>query len=306
MSKTNRASMPVEMVVSLWFLVIGSLLLVASCSIETVDAGHVAVGTYFGEVQKETIPEGFHIVNPLMDWHHYDSRQKEFSEQEVGIPSNDQLTTSVDVTVKYRIDPEMVSIILGETGTADDTVRIHLIPFLRSVLREYGKTVVRAEDFFTEEVQTRLQSSLTNRMQENLGPKGIIVQEVLIRNIKLPSVLRSAIDQKKEREQQVERERAELERVRLEQQQKVATAEAQRDAAKLEAERQVTLADARAYEIRTINEAASNNPVYVQLQALDTLRQMSENPSSQFYFLDSNSQMPLPLLHMGDMTKKSQ
>lgn len=271
-----------------------------SCSVETVAAGHTAVGTYFGAVQDQTLEEGFHIVNPLMDWHHYDTRQKEFTQQEVGIPSQDQLTTNVDVTVKYRVDGAMVSTVLQETGTAEEAVTIHLVPFLRSVLREYGKTVPRAEDFFTEAVQTRLQSSLTDRMQENLAAKGIEVQEVLIRNIQLPQVLRRAIDQKKQREQEVERERAELERVRLEQQQAVARAEAQRDAAELEAERQRTLADARAYEIRALNEAAADNPVYVQLQALETLREMSTNPATQFYFLDGESEMPLPLLHMGD------
>lgn len=300
MNKSRKGGLPIEVVGGISLLVILMLFVIGSCSVETVDAGHVAVGTYFGEVQDETIEEGFHFVNPLIDWHHYDTRQKEFTQQQVGIPSQDQLTTSVDVTVKYRVDPSMVVILLRETGTAEEAVNIHLLPFLRSVLREYGKTVPRAEDFFTEEVQSDLQTRLTLRMQENLGAKGIDVQEVLIRNIQLPRVLRRAIDQKKEREQQVERERAELERVRLEQQQAVARAEAQRDAAELEAERQRTLADARAYEIRTINEAAADNHVYVQLQALETLGRMSENPAAQFFFLDSDSQMPLPLLHMGD------
>ncbi len=46
-----------------------------------------------------------------------------------------------------------------------------------------------------------------------LEPKGIIVSAVLIRDITLPPFIVQAIEQKKEREQAVERERAELERV---------------------------------------------------------------------------------------------
>lgn len=303
MNINRKGGIPIEVIGIGAVLLLTFILTVGGCSVETVDAGHVAVGTYFGKVQETNLDEGFHLVNPLKDWHHYDCRQKELTQEGVGIPSKDQLTTNVDVTVKYRIDPQMVATVLQETGTAEEAVNIHMVPLLRSLLREYGKSVEKAENFFTEEVQARLQTDLSTRMKESLSPKGIEIQEVLIRNITLPKVLRAAIDQKKQREQEVEREKAEMERVRLVQQQAVAKAEAQNDAAKLEAERQRTLADARAYEIKTLNEAAANNPVYVQLQALDTLRKMSENPSAQFYFMDSNAKTPLPLLHMGDVEK---
>jgi hypothetical protein len=61
-----------------------------------------------------------------------------------------------------------------------------------------------------------------------------------------------------------------------------------------------TLADARAYEIVEINKAAARNPAYIQLMALETLKEMSKDPAAKIYFMDSNSRSPLPLLHMGD------
>ena len=123
---------------------------------------------------------------------------------------------------------------------------------------------------------------------------------MLIRDISLPPVLAKAIEQKKEREQAVERQKAELERFRTEQLQKVALAEAERQAAEEEAQKKRILADARAYEIREINKATASNPAYVQLQALEALKSMAKDPAAKIYFMDGNSPSPLPLLHMGD------
>jgi hypothetical protein len=51
-------------------------------------------------------------------------------------------------------------------------------------------------------------------MREYLEPKGVEVQAVLIRDIRLPPFIVKAIEAKKEREQEVEKQRAELERLR--------------------------------------------------------------------------------------------
>ena len=102
------------------------------------------------------------------------------------------------------------------------------------------------------------------------------------------------------REQAVERQKAELERFRTEQLQQVAEADAKRQAAEQEALQIRVLAKARADEIRLINDAIAKNPAYIQLQALETLKEMSKDPAAKLYFMDSNSTQPLPLLHMGD------
>lgn len=127
---------------------------------------------------------------------------------------------------------------------------------------------------------------------------------MLIRDISLPPFIVQAIEKKKEREQAVEQERAELERVRTQLQQGVAQAEAGREAAESEAERKRILADATAYEIKQINNAVANNPAYIQLQSLEALKVISKDPASKIYFMDGSSINPLPLLHMGDSLGK--
>lgn len=217
------------------------------------------------------------------------------------MPSQDQLQTRLDVSVQYRIDATMAPDILEQTGNPATTVRVHLIPKLRSLLREQGKTVKRAEDLFIASTQETLQTALTDGLRDYLAPHGIIVSAVLIRDITLPPFIVAAIEQKKEREQAVERERAELERVRTELQQEVARAKAGHDAAVEEAARKRILADATAYEITQINNAIANNPAYIQLQALEALKAISKDPASKLYFMDGSSPTPLPLMHLGDL-----
>ncbi len=280
------------------FLVFIGILL-ATQMVVTVAPGHSAVGSLFGKVDIEPLDEGFHIVNPLKRWTHYDCRQKTHMEV-ANIPSQDQLSTDVDVSVQYRVDRLRTPAILQDTGTARQTIEVHLIPKLRSILREQGKSIPRAEDFFKEEVQVALQQRLTAQLKEFTEPKGLIIESVLIRDVRLPAFIMKAIELKKEREQAAEQQRAELDRFRTEQEQKVALAQAERKAAEEEAERKRILADARAYEIRKINDAIASNPAYVQLQALDALKSISKDPASKLYFIDGDSPMPLPLMHMGD------
>ncbi len=268
--------------------------------VKTIPPGRVGVATLFGNVLAEGYPQGLHFpVNPFYSWTLYDAREKTHMET-ASVPSQDQLQTRLDVSVQYRIDGGMAPRILEETGDAAQAVKVHLIPKLRSLLREQGKSIKRAEDFFQEETQETLQVALTDGLREFLAPKGIIVTAVLIRDITLPPFIVEAIEQKKEREQAVERERAELERVRTELQQQVARAEAGRAAAEEEAARKKILADAQAYEITQINNAIAQNPAYIQLQSLEALKAISKDPASKMYFMDGSSPTPLPLMHLGE------
>jgi hypothetical protein len=172
-------------------------------------------------------------------------------------------------------------------------------PALVDALREQGKTIERAEDFFLEETQNRLQTALESSMDE-VAESGILVSAVLIRDITLPRSLQRQIELKKEREQEVEKQRAELERFKTEQQQKVEQAKAERLAAEEQAEKRRLIADAQAYEIEALNNAIANNPAYVQLQSLEALKSISKDPSSKIYFMDGQSTSPLPLMNIGD------
>ena len=277
-----------------------ALFLITPRFYQSVPVGHVGVATLFGKVQSDPFPEGLHIpVNPLYEWHLFDVRQKTHSETS-NVPSQDQLQTKIDVSVQYRLEADDAPRILQETGVIEQVRSVQIVPKLRSLIREQGKTIKRAEDFFLEATQTTLQTSLLEGLKDFLRPKGVVVEAVLIRDISLPPFITKAIEAKKEREQEVEKQKAELERFTTEQKQKVALAKAEKDAAEAEAEKRRLLADAQAYEITKINEAIGRNPNYVKLQALKSLEAISKDPAAKVYFIDGTSPAPLPLMHLGD------
>ncbi|MBC8410839.1 prohibitin family protein [bacterium] len=277
-------------VVFMWF---------GSSLYQKVPAGYVAVATLFGEVQADPYEEGLHVpVNPFFEWYFYDVRQKSHLE-EANVPSQDQLQTKIQVSVQYRIEKDMAPKILKGTGSAKDVLRVHIVPKLRSLLREQGKAIIRAEDFFLEETQQNLQTSLLTGLEDYLVEKGVNVGAVLIRDISLPPFIIKAIESKKEREQEVEKQKAELERFATEQQQKVAQATAESEAATEQANKVRVLADAQAYEIEKINKAIGSNPNYVKLMALEALKAISKDPASKIYFMNGDSPSPLPLMNIG-------
>ena len=290
-SHRNRGEVEIPAkVLPVIILVVGALAL-ASCCFKTIPAGHVGVATLFGEVQDDLYPAGLQFpVNPLLKWVEFDTREKTHME-EAEVPSQDQLLTDVDVSIQYRIIASNASAIYADTGSAEQAVEVHLIPALRSLIREQGKTIENAQDFFNEETQQRLQDNLYAGMKEFLEPKGILVSDVLIRDIQLPAQLRQRIEEKKSEEQ-------ELARTEFEQQRKVVQAKAEREAAEQQAEMRRTLADAQAYEIEQINKAVSENPAYIKLQALEALKAISKDPASKMYFMDGDAPMPLPLMNL--------
>lgn len=270
---------------------------------KTIPAGHVGVATLFGEVRPKSFDSGLHLpVNPLYQWYLFDIREDTHTET-ADVPSQDQLQTSIDVSVRFSVNEDLAPDTFQQYGTKEMLVAKQLTPALRSILREAGKSIPRAEDFFLEETQNMLQEYMMSALRADMEPKGLKIDRVLIRSITLPPFIMSAIEKKKEREQEVEQQKAELERFKTEQQQLVEQAMAEREAAEQEALKVQVLADAQAYEIQKINEAIAENPAYLQLQSLEALKAISKDPSAKIYFIDSDSPQPLPLMNIGEPLK---
>ena len=128
--KTSLGVLGIFALVLVWF---------ASSLYQKVPAGYVGVATLFGEVQESPYEEGLHIpVNPFYEWYFYDVRQKSHLE-EANVPSQDQLQTKIQVSVQFQLSGKNAPKILQETGQAADVLRVHIVPKLRSLLREKEK-----------------------------------------------------------------------------------------------------------------------------------------------------------------------
>ena len=245
----------------------------------TIPAGHVGVASLFGKVDTTELTEGFHIINPLKKIQKIDCRNKELTLVDVGVPSQDQLTTDVDVTVKWRVDHNQAAEAVQDTGDVAALETVHLTPKLRSLIREAGKGIKNAEDFYQDEIQVSMQSRILEGLVK-LADKGILVEEVLLRRFDLPRMIVQGVEDKKRQKQLAERQIEELKRFTTEQEQKQVQAKAEKMAAIEEAEKRRELADAKAYEItaqakaqaEAINiegEALRRNPEILKLRAIE-------------------------------------
>ena len=271
---------------------------------ETVSKGTVKVGYRFG-AYTETIKQGMNFpVNPLVTWHTIDVMQKTAKMPNVSLPSQDQLTSTVDVSIQYRAIATAGDIILSGTGDVESVCRVHMFPKAAELVRDAGRHVAKAESLFLESTVNELSSEMTIRLRDFMKPKGILVEAVLFRHIDLPPFIVTGIEKKKLREQLAQEQIAELERFETEQQQLISTATAQKAASILEAEQIRILADAKAYEIEKVNEAASKSPMYLQLQAVKAFGKLGSDPSTKIIIMDGSSTRPFPFLNIGALTEK--
>lgn len=280
------------------------LIVIGLNSWTTIKPGHVGIGTLFGKVQKQVYEEGFHIINPLLDIEEMDGRQKTHLES-MGVPSQDQLITDFELSIQYRLIKEQAPKMKKETGTPQEVISIHMIPFLRSQMRELGKSVDVAEKFYDQSVQQRIQTELLNNL-DYLSSKGIKVERVLIRDISLPKVIRDAVERKKKLAQDAEKAKEELKRFKVDQERQevealakkkalLVEANAKLEAAKIEAEATLVRAEAKA-EAKRKQISVLGQKGYLQIQMIEGLKFLQDG--NHLIILDPNKTNPLPFLNL--------
>jgi regulator of protease activity HflC (stomatin/prohibitin superfamily) len=236
-------------------------LVVLMAMVETVSTGHEAVGTRFGKVTGDVLEPGFHMVNPILSWDHFNTLQRTELFEQIQVPAADQQKATMDISVQYNIIPGAPVELRKTTGVEKQVLSVHFAPNVRGILRDAGRSTEKVEMFYDdakiESYRVEAMAQLTAALEE----KGILVTDVIVRDVSLPQIIATAIEAKKQREQEVERERAELDRIALEAQQVTKRAEANYEAEKMNAKAVRVKAEAEAFAIQQVT--ARLTPQYV-------------------------------------------
>ncbi len=172
------------------------LLILLWSSVTSVPTGHVGVLTLFGRVTGQVLPEGIHLINPLKAVNTL-SVQTQSLKESASVPSNEGLIMSLDTSLLFRLDKDRAAQVFQTIGR--DYVARVVEPNLRSSIRSVTSSH-SANALYTgarEEVALRIQDELLKL----LGPRGIIVESVLLRDVQLPAMLKSSIEAKQQAEQ---------------------------------------------------------------------------------------------------------
>jgi regulator of protease activity HflC (stomatin/prohibitin superfamily) len=208
-----------------------AILGITSSAVIQIDAGEVGVQSIFGKVQTSTLNSGLNFVNPLAKVIVFDAKTQNYTmsgvhdegdkagDDAIRVLTADGLEVIVDLTVLYRIIPSEAPRVLREIGEdyKDKVVR----PITRTMIRDNAVyyDAVGLYSLKRNEFQQRIYSDI----EKNFKKRGLVLEQLLIRNINLPTSVKTTIESKINAEQDaqkmqfvLQKEKQEAERKRVE------------------------------------------------------------------------------------------
>lgn len=200
-------------------LLVGVVAVIASVfrTLIIIPAGNVGVVELFGKVDQRPLNPGVHLVNPFAEVEDFSTRLRDIKET-IEATSQEGLAFNIDVSLQYRLEPNKAADVYKTIGTEETDI---IISRFRSLVRETTASYP-AEAIYSSKRQ-EVANQLRQRLSEQLTPLGFVVDQALLREVKLPETLQAAVQQKLATEQEsqqmkftLEKERQEAERKRIE------------------------------------------------------------------------------------------
>ncbi len=223
---TKRFTNPTR-VVGLILLLLGVL---TSCIVQ-IEAGEIGVQKLFGKIQNNVLYSGLHFINPLVTVQHIDTKTQNYTMSGVtdeGMKSGDDaikvltadgLEVTIDLSVLYRVVANDAPKLLQQTGLnyEDKIVR----PLTRTRIRDNAVYYDAVSLYSTK--RDEFQQRIYKTIEKDFNARGLLLEQLLVRNITLPQSVKQSIEQKINAEQDaqkmrfvLQKEQQEAERKRIE------------------------------------------------------------------------------------------
>lgn len=243
-------------------------------SIRIVPPAHVGLAVTIGSVASETSESGIHLMNPLASLVLFSTKTTLF-EQANHVPTKEGLTVDLDVAVLFRIDPARARDIYLKLG--QDFVTVIIQPELSSAVR--GLTSEADAKALYTSGRSEMQKKLKAELMTVLEPRGIVLEDVLLKAVTLPSQLTHSIELKA----QAEQDSARMEFVLAKERQ--------------EADRKSIEARGIAQFQTIVSEGIS--PALLQWKGIEATEKLAESTNSKVVIM-GNSKESLPVILGGD------
>ncbi len=196
-----------------------------------IDAGKVGVKSLYGNVENDVLTSGLHMINPLLDITEFDIQTQNYTmsadhnegaiagDDAIRVLSNDGLEVVIDLTVLYKVSPTDAPKILKEIG----------VDYSNKIVRPVTRTRIRDNAVYYDAValystkRNEFQDRIFKNIQADFKLRGLILEQLLIRNINLPNSVKKTIESKINAEQDAQKmqfvllkEKQEAERKRVE------------------------------------------------------------------------------------------
>jgi len=216
------------------FRLIGLLVIVAGIlikSIVQIEAGTVGVKSLFGKVQNNVLHSGLHLINPLIVLKRLDIKTQNYTmsgvhdegqklaDDAIRVLTSDGLEVTIDLTVLYKLLPSEAPKLVRETG----------VDYTDKIVRPITRTKIRDNAVYYEAIslysnkRDEFQQRIFKSIDDDFKKRGLMLEQLLVRNITLPQSVKATIEQKINAEQDAQKmqfvlvkERQEAERKRVE------------------------------------------------------------------------------------------
>jgi prohibitin 1 len=187
-------------------------------SVVSIPTGHVGVLTLFGRVTGEVLGEGIHMINPLKSVERL-SIQTQSVKESANVPSNEGLILALDTSLLFHLDRTKAADVFQKVGAnyAEKIVE----PTLRAAIR--AATSAHTANALYTNARELVQQQIQDELSAQLAPRGVIIENVLLRDVQLPAMLKTSIEAKQQAEQDalrmnfiLQKEKQEAERKRIE------------------------------------------------------------------------------------------
>lgn len=189
-----------------------------------VPAGHRGVLTTFGKVDDAVYAEGIHFRLPIAQTMHLIEVRIQKGEGEGDAASKDLQQVHAKVAVNYHLKPERVAAIFREVGGLGAVETRLILPAVQEAVKA-STAKYTAEELIAKRPEVR--DTIRTVLAERLARYDVGVDEFSIVNFAFSRSFNEAIEAKTTAEQLKLKAERDLQRIRVEAEQKVASAEAE-------------------------------------------------------------------------------
>ena len=178
-----------------------------------VEPGQVGVQKLFGKVSNNILESGLNIINPLVQVVMFDVRTENYTmsgvqdegakqgDDAIRVLTADGLEVVIDLTVLYKVIPTEAPRILKEVGT--DYRNVLVRPICRTKIRDNAVYYDAVALYSTK--RDEFQSKIFATIETNFKVRGLLLEQLLVRNITLPASVKASIESKINAEQDAQK-----------------------------------------------------------------------------------------------------
>jgi regulator of protease activity HflC (stomatin/prohibitin superfamily) len=256
-----------------WIIAAVIIVIIIFSSVVIVSPGYVGVVELLGSVWESPLYNGIHIVIPFANVHKMEIRKQAYTMsgvsregQLIGDDAIEALTkeglkVKLDVTSWFHLigsDAPMVYETIGP-DYVDKIVRPALRTAIRDIVARYSAANIYSD------MRDSVVSGIYDRAVKLTDGKGVVVEEILLRNVVLPPRLQDEIDSKLAAEQEAQKMEFVLQKEKSEKERKVLEAEGIKQANSI------------------ISEGLTSN--YIRWYRIEMLKQLVNSPNNTIVIL---------------------